>query len=49
MLLAAGALVATSRQIVIGAALLVLALVGWQVTRFGWRPVPGKTANRTEA
>ncbi len=49
MLLAAGALVATSHQIVIGAALLVLALVGWQVTRFGWRPVPGKTANRTEA
>jgi TRAP transporter 4TM/12TM fusion protein len=49
MLLAAGALVATSRWIVIGAALLVVALVGWQVARFGWRPVSGRTANETQA
>lgn len=48
LLLTAGGLVATSRQIVIGAAILTVGLVGWQAARFGWRPAPVKPAGGME-
>ncbi len=48
LLLAAGGLVATSRPIVIGAAILMLGLVGRQAARFGWRPAPVKPGGGME-
>lgn len=48
LLLAAGGLVATSRQILIAAALLTLTLVGWQVARYGWRRAPARRTAKAE-
>lgn len=48
MLLAAVGLVAAMRQIVIGSGLLAVALVGWQVARYGWRGAPAEMALKAE-
>jgi len=49
LLLAAGGLVVTSRWVAVAAGLLALALVGWQVARFGWRRAPVNTTGQAES